>query len=464
MAESTIDVNPDSVPELTWDEMIAQANSQGGVVSYGTGYSFVGENLQSTNFQAGVMGWQLGSNGNIEANNGNFRGDITGATGTFTGTVTVGSLNIPDSVTADSFHVDTNGNAWWGATTLGSAKASVLKTGAAVFTNIAIGGTTLQYVITNSGIFSFGDGSDGDVTISADTTLSSDKYYENLTVDTGYTLNPGGYRIFVQNTFTLNGTIARNGNDGGDGGNGASHDGGAPGLSGAALADGYLKGSLVGGAGGRGGDISDNGDAGSNGANVANCLVTANGSAGGHGGDSGHVTIGGAAGSGGTSTASNVKLIANWHLATLLDVASTGSTVKFNSSSSAGGGGGGAGGAPAYPGGGGGGGAGSNGGIIAIYAKNIILANGSAITADGGDGGNGGNSYLGDGGSGVGGGGAGGNGGVIIFCYNEWTDNGATITVNKGTKGLMGTTGNQTNAANGNDGSDGTIYYFQLSL
>ena len=51
-------------------------------------------NLQSTNFHAGSSGWRLDSNGNIEANDGNFRGDITGASGTFSGTITAAAGSI----------------------------------------------------------------------------------------------------------------------------------------------------------------------------------------------------------------------------------------------------------------------------------------------------------------------------------------------------------------------------------
>lgn len=57
----------------------------------------------------------------------------------------------------------------------------------------------------------FGDGSDGNVTISATTTLSRDMYYNNLTVNAGVTLNTNGYRIFVKGTLTNNGTIQNNG-------------------------------------------------------------------------------------------------------------------------------------------------------------------------------------------------------------------------------------------------------------
>jgi len=50
----------------------------------------------------------------------------------------------------------------------------------------------------------FGDGSDGDVTISGATTLTRDMYYENLTINASQTLSTGGYRIFVRDTLTIN--------------------------------------------------------------------------------------------------------------------------------------------------------------------------------------------------------------------------------------------------------------------
>ncbi len=53
----------------------------------------------------------------------------------------------------------------------------------------------------------FGNGEDGDVTISADTSLAEDMYYNNLTIDAGKTLNPNGWRVFVKNTLTLNGDL-----------------------------------------------------------------------------------------------------------------------------------------------------------------------------------------------------------------------------------------------------------------
>lgn len=51
------------------------------------------------------------------------------------------SLDIPDTTTANSFHVNTSGDTWWGATAIGSAVAKVLKTGVATFTDIIATGT-----------------------------------------------------------------------------------------------------------------------------------------------------------------------------------------------------------------------------------------------------------------------------------------------------------------------------------
>lgn len=59
--------------------------------------------------------------------------------------------------------------------------------------------------------YQFGDGSDGDVTISSNTTLSEDKYYNNLTVESGVSLDTNGYRVYVKQKLINNGTIHNNG-------------------------------------------------------------------------------------------------------------------------------------------------------------------------------------------------------------------------------------------------------------
>ena len=49
----------------------------------------------------------------------------------------------------------------------------------------------------------YGTGSDGDVTISSNTTLTADMYYNNLTVNASVVLNTAGYRVFVKNLLVL---------------------------------------------------------------------------------------------------------------------------------------------------------------------------------------------------------------------------------------------------------------------
>ena len=72
----------------------------------------------------------------------------------------------------------------------------------------------------------YGTGSDGDVTISVNTSLTADMYYNNLTINSGITLAPNGYRIFVKNLLTLN-SSSRIGYTTGYSGIGSTYQGGA---------------------------------------------------------------------------------------------------------------------------------------------------------------------------------------------------------------------------------------------
>ena len=116
-----------------------------------------GSKMQSVNFKTGVSGWELSPDGNLEANSGTFRGALS-----------ANSLDIPDTTTANSFHVNTAGDTWWGATTFGAAIASISKAGAAIFTNVSISG----YSLVVKGTFG-GDGSDGALSITSGTTTIS---------------------------------------------------------------------------------------------------------------------------------------------------------------------------------------------------------------------------------------------------------------------------------------------------
>ena len=89
---------------------------------------FTGGYLRSKNFITNVSGWELTSIG-----------------GEFNFAVSIDSLDIPDTITANSFHVDLDGNAWWGATTLGASVASVTKAGLGTFSNIVITGANSTF-------------------------------------------------------------------------------------------------------------------------------------------------------------------------------------------------------------------------------------------------------------------------------------------------------------------------------
>ena len=343
---------------------------------------------------------------------------------------------------------------------------------------------------TNNAIY--GDGNDSSHTTTGNETLTSDKYYTNLTVATGDTITTAGYRIFCSGILTLAGTgaISWDGKTGGNGENGSFDGAGAGGPGGTALSDAYLKGSvtgIAGGAGGAGGQTGGGSSSanGTDGTDTTDSIgldgvIGAIGGAAG-GGDGGSGGPGGSAGAKGTITISNTRLIEGWHLEVILDIKTDGSTAKYGNSagaggSSGGGGGGGAAGANIGGGGGGAAGAGSGGGIIAVYAKEIVIGASASITADGGIGGTGGVGADGSGagaaavgGGGGGAAGSGGNGGEIILVYNTITNDGS-ITATGGAGGTGGTPGNGKdgggNGSGGNDGTDGTdgtVRQFQLN-
>ena len=117
--------------------------------------------FSSPNFVTGQKGWMINSNGDAEFNAG----------------VAVDSLDIPDTTTAASFHVDTSGNVWWGSTTISGSVASVSAAGVASFSNVTItggsvGGTSTDILVEKAqalfnGMVFLGDRLD---TLTADTT------------------------------------------------------------------------------------------------------------------------------------------------------------------------------------------------------------------------------------------------------------------------------------------------------
>ena len=49
----------------------------------------------------------------------------------------------------------------------------------------------------------YGFGQDGNVTLTSNTTLSRDMYYNDLSINAGVTLDTNGYRVFVAGTLTF---------------------------------------------------------------------------------------------------------------------------------------------------------------------------------------------------------------------------------------------------------------------
>lgn len=329
--------------------------------------------------------------------------------------------------------------------------------------------------------YTYADGTDGDVTISSNTNLARDMYYNNLTIDSGFTLNPSGYRIFVAGTLTNNGTIARNGVAGTNGTNGTSGVAGVKGTGGAALATGSIFGSVA-GKDGINGVLGNNGSAnGTNGTagSAQNPSITGiNGSAGGTGGTGGLTPGSGGAGGAATIETNNFNFGAFYSgvlnsetSISIVPYLLNGATSFNQLSSSAGSGSGGTGfwtaNASASTAGGGSGASGSGGGIVYIQAKTII--NNGAFEAKGGAGGNGGDSFTSNGTNGVAsgpGGGGGGAGGLVVLVYNSLSGAG-TIDVTGGAGGAGGAaaTGSYATANNGSAGTAGnTGKYIKIQL
>lgn len=279
-----------------------------------------------------------------------------------------------------------------------------------------------------SGSALFGDGSDGNVTISVPTTLTRDMYYNNLVVNSN--LNTAGARIFVKGTLSGTGGIISN--NGGDA---------------SSFTHGNAAGTITLGGGFIGGDGGNIGGAGS-------------------GGDGPSPTqwVGGSAGSGGTGTAGGGGITATnrplqnmggrtitisgsicfpyWcnPYAGLTGRAITGTLMQGGL-----GGGGGGGSATARGGGGGG-----SGGILACFI-NANTSTNVTFQARGGNGAQGGANAGGGGGAG---------GGYVYLVYNSanWNPTGFSADANGGSGGAA----NGTGTAGGN-GTNGAVHTIALS-
>lgn len=271
----------------------------------------------------------------------------------------------------------------------------------------------------------FGTGADGDVTIAANTSITSDltngvKNYRNLTINSGVTLTLPGGIIFVSDTLTLTGTISANGN------NGASNAAGAT-----------VGGPFVAGTALNGGANGANSGAGTQGAPTANPTGGQVVIGGGRGGSGGTANSGGTAGGTAGALASLTSISdAGWrsHLPSILTAMVQSRAIPLQVTGGGTGGGGGAG------SGGIGGGGGSGGGCVIIVARHV--SGSGTISANGG---NGGNAFSGN----SGGGGGGGGGFVVLFTGDSSSS--ITLTAAAGTGGTaLGTGANGVNGSAGN--------------
>lgn len=378
--------------------------------------------LQSSNFETGVSGWQINSNGDAEFNSAVIRGQLI-----------AGSIDIPNTTSANSFHVDNMGNTWWGATTFGAAPASVSNAGAATFTSITING----YVVQTKGAFG-GNGADGALSITSGTTTINlggaaivEKNYTSISITGTGALafsNPhaGGTVVILKSTGAV--TITSSASPAIDGrGMGAA--GGGPGDAGTnandILGEDDARGNL---------GVASTTDTGTNQGEQYTLrpfyIVTASrlyrkfvgisaGSGGGGGGSGTGGATGGAGGAGGIGM--YIECAGAWNFTGSIDIRGVAGSNGTDSASA---------------GGGGGGGGGAGGFLLALY-NSLTISSGTVTTnAVGG----------GIGGDGTGVGNTGGQGGGGASFYNGQGGNG-------GAGGLTGGT------AAGGGGSSSTTGY-----
>lgn len=294
-------------------------------------------------------------------------------------------------------------------------------------------------------IFYYGDGSDGNVTITGTTTLTRDMYYDTLTIASGGILETAMFKVFAKTAINIQsgGKIRCNGRNGNN----------ATGQAGAATTGALYSGTLGGIAGSVGADGSTGTNVGTLAGSSANASPTfVSGIAGGGGaGGNGASSLGGA---GSTNTNTGYREIKTAYHFNLFPITNqvigggTGIYIVLQSIRGAGGGGGGAGQA-----GGGGGGAAERGGIVFLCSPSIT--HNGTIECIGGNGGNGANAVGTN--AGGGGGAGGGTGGFIVTLSETFTGSG-TYNVSGGSAGTGGSgTGTGTAGSAGTAGLAGAI-------
>ena len=282
----------------------------------------------------------------------------------------------------------------------------------------------------------WGDGSDGDVTVSGSVTFTRTMHYNSLTVQSGAAINPAGYWLLCKSYLDLTsapaGWLSTVGAVGGSATGTNQSTGGTAGSGSGRLLGGQVNIPYAGANGGTGaGAMPSSTSANSIIGTISGTATAAQGGAGGAG-------SGGAGGAARASTTATLLFrLPSYLTDCFLSLNSALSPILMGGNSGQSGS---AGGGDGSNNGGGGGGTGRAAVVIGVRARKAIRGASTAangIIANGSNGGSGGSPTTGN--CGGGGGGAGGSGGGIYFVTGE----------------LVGTTASNHLQAKGGDGGAG---------
>jgi len=250
----------------------------------------------------------------------------------------------------------------------------------------------------------FGAGIDGDVTLGSNITLTRDMYYNNLTINSDFTIETNSFRIYIKGTLTIGATTLVDGIIKAVGTNGTNASSATGAAAPAVLSPGSFQTMGRGGAGAT--SVTGAGVQGSANTTGLNPISASTG------GTSG----GGGSGAGGAASADRSGGVPTRTERSFLTHSVYRASAQMSSGNAGPGGGSGAGSGAAT--GGGGGSGGNPGGNVHVFA-NIININPSAVApifaSTGGNGGNGFSTANANSGGG-GGGGGGGSGGIMVVC------------------------------------------------
>src|SRR3990167_4521220 len=140
-----VDFSGEDVLSVPMGTMISPKKGQDSLGGLQAGASEVSQGSGNDVFRISSKGIHLGA-ANFE--DASFSVDMQG--NVVAETLVTTELHIPNSTTANSFHVDTAGNTWWGATTFAAAVASVSKAGAGIFTSVTLSGSVAISGIANN--------------------------------------------------------------------------------------------------------------------------------------------------------------------------------------------------------------------------------------------------------------------------------------------------------------------------